>query len=121
MAEDKPPMLWSPEALADIDQMWDYYAEVTGRSIADKVLREIAGVVLTVRDFPMAGRSRDEVRQDFARFPQVRISYFIGSSTVGLKSYGCSTGDRISTRFSPERRVFDLVAGRTSRMSALIQ
>jgi len=62
MAQDKLPVLWSPEALADIDKVWDYYAEVAGRSVADNLLREIARVVLTVHEFPMAGRSRDEVR-----------------------------------------------------------
>jgi toxin ParE1/3/4 len=30
--------------------------------IADKLLREIAKVIATIDDFPLAGRSRDEIR-----------------------------------------------------------
>jgi toxin ParE1/3/4 len=62
MAADKLPVLWSPEALGDIDHLWDYYAGVAGRAAADKVMREIANVVAAIEDFPLAGRSRDEIR-----------------------------------------------------------
>ncbi len=47
MAEPKLPAIWSQEALADLDQLWDYYAGVAGRPTADKILREIAKVVAT--------------------------------------------------------------------------
>ena len=62
MAERKLPIIWAPEALADIDQLWDYYAEVAGRASADRLLRQIARVVATLDEFPLAGRSRDDVR-----------------------------------------------------------
>ena len=45
MAGHKRPILWSPEALSDIDGLWDYYARTAGRATADKVLRKIAKVV----------------------------------------------------------------------------
>jgi toxin ParE1/3/4 len=64
MAADKLPALWSPEALGDIDHLWDYYAGVAGRATADKVLREIADVVAAIEDFPLAGRPRNEIRAD---------------------------------------------------------
>lgn len=64
MAEPKPPIIWSPEALQDIDHLWDYYAEVAGLASADKLLREIARVVATIEEFPRAGRSRDGIRAD---------------------------------------------------------
>ena len=54
--------IWSPEALDDIDRIWEYYAGTAGRVIADKLLRGVAGVVATIDDFPLAGRSRDEIR-----------------------------------------------------------
>jgi toxin ParE1/3/4 len=63
-----------PEALSDIDQLWDYYAEVAGREIADKILREIGKVVAAIADYPLAGRSRDELRaglRSLAASPQV--------------------------------------------------
>ena len=63
MAADKLPILWSPEALGDIDRLWDHYAGVAGRATADKLMREIANVVAAIEDFPLAGRSRDEIRE----------------------------------------------------------
>ena len=62
MAGHKPPIIWSTEALNDIDQLWNYYAGVAGRATADKIMREIAKVVATIDDFPFAGRTRDEIR-----------------------------------------------------------
>jgi len=62
MSESKPPVIWSPEATADIDHLWDYYADVAGHAAADKILREIARIVATIDDFPSAGRLRDEIR-----------------------------------------------------------
>ena len=44
MAEHKSPITWSPEALHDIDRLWNYYARVAGRATADKIIREIAKV-----------------------------------------------------------------------------
>ena len=38
MAEHKPAIVWSPEALADIDLLWDYYVHAAGRETADKIL-----------------------------------------------------------------------------------
>jgi toxin ParE1/3/4 len=74
MAEPKLPILWSPEALNDIDHLWDYYARVAGRSVADKIMREIATVVAAIDDFPLAGRARDEIRiglRSLAAAPQI--------------------------------------------------
>jgi toxin ParE1/3/4 len=74
VAESRLPPLWSPEALSDIDQLWDYYAEVAGRATADKILREVGKVVATIADYPLAGRSRDELRsglRSLAVNPQV--------------------------------------------------
>ena len=62
MAADKLSIVWSPEALGDIDHIWEYYAGVAGRATADKVLREIAKAVSAVEEFPLAGRSRGEIQ-----------------------------------------------------------
>jgi toxin ParE1/3/4 len=51
MVGHKPPTIWSPEALDDIDHLWDYYARTAGRPTADKIFREIARVVKTIDDF----------------------------------------------------------------------
>jgi toxin ParE1/3/4 len=62
MVEHKPPTVWSPEALDDIDHLWDYYAHIAGRATADKIIREIAKIAKTIDDFPYAGRARDEIQ-----------------------------------------------------------
>jgi toxin ParE1/3/4 len=74
MAENKPAILWSPEALADIDHLWDYYVQAAGPSTADRILREIAKAVAVMGDFPLAGRARDEIRsglRSLAVTPQI--------------------------------------------------
>ena len=106
--EDKPPALWSPEALADIDHIWDYYAEVAGRSVADNLLRDIAKVVHTLSEYAMAGRSRDEVRaglRSISATPHVVFYRLRGEQPEIVR---CSTDSRISTRYSPERRTVDV-------------
>jgi len=74
MAEHKPSILWSPEALDDIDHLWDYYVHAAGRVTADKILREVAKAVAVIVDFPLAGRARDEIRaglRSLAAAPQI--------------------------------------------------
>jgi plasmid stabilization system protein ParE len=36
MVERRALAKWSPEALSDLDQIWDYYERVAGRSTAEK-------------------------------------------------------------------------------------
>lgn len=74
MVERRLSVIWSPEALDDIDQLWEYYAEVAGTATADKTLREIGKAVALIEDFPYAGRSRDEIRyglRSLAAAPQI--------------------------------------------------
>jgi toxin ParE1/3/4 len=62
MVENKRPVLWSLEALSDLDRLWDYYAGLSGQTVADRIIREVAKAVAAIGDFPLAGRSRDEIR-----------------------------------------------------------
>jgi toxin ParE1/3/4 len=74
MAGHRSRVIWSPEALDDVDHLWDYYAGTAGRVTADKILREVARIVAIIDDFPLAGRSRDEIRADLrslAAGPQI--------------------------------------------------
>jgi toxin ParE1/3/4 len=68
MAARRRAALWSPEALDDLNNIWDYYARVAGSSTADKLLREIDGVVTTLEEHPFAGRVRDEIRSGLHSF-----------------------------------------------------
>src|SRR5712691_10794707 len=74
MAERRRAAIWSPEALADRDGIWDYYVQVAGRNTAAKILRGIGEVIALIEDHPFAGRSRNEVRpglHSFAAIPHV--------------------------------------------------
>jgi toxin ParE1/3/4 len=61
-ATDKPPLIWSPEAIADLEAIWDFYAEAAGQTTAEKVVRQIAETCRMIGEHPLIGRSRDEVR-----------------------------------------------------------
>jgi toxin ParE1/3/4 len=62
VATDKPPLIWSPEAIADLEAIWDFYAKAAGQRTAEKMVREIAAICRTVEEHPFIGRPRDEVR-----------------------------------------------------------
>jgi toxin ParE1/3/4 len=62
MAERSRPVLWSSDAIADLNGIWDYYARAAGSNTAGNILREIGKIVALIEDHPFAGRSRDEVR-----------------------------------------------------------
>jgi toxin ParE1/3/4 len=62
MADPRRPIVWSPDARADLSQIWSYYAKVAGRLTADKIVREIGEICRLLEDHPFAGRARDEVR-----------------------------------------------------------
>jgi toxin ParE1/3/4 len=62
MTERRRPAIWSPEALADLEAIWDYYARAAGIPAAEKLVHEIAALVETIEQHPTIGRARDEVR-----------------------------------------------------------
>jgi toxin ParE1/3/4 len=55
-------LIWSPEARADLTDIWNYYADVAGRRTADNIVRGIGEACRLIEDHPYGGRSRDEVR-----------------------------------------------------------
>jgi toxin ParE1/3/4 len=65
MAGRRGTAIWSPEALADLDEIWSYYERVAGSNTQKTVFPEISEVVTTVEDHPFAGRSRIELRAGF--------------------------------------------------------
>jgi toxin ParE1/3/4 len=74
MAARERAALWSPEALYDLNDIWDHYANVAGPPTADQLLRDINGVVAILEEHPFAGRVRDEIRSglhSFATSPHV--------------------------------------------------
>lgn len=45
-----------------LSEIWDYYVQVAGPHTAQKILRDIVGLIALVETHPPAGRDRDEVR-----------------------------------------------------------
>jgi toxin ParE1/3/4 len=62
MVDPRRSIVWSPDARADLSEIWNYYAKVAGRRPADKIVQEIGEVCRLLEDHPFAGRTRDEVR-----------------------------------------------------------
>lgn len=55
--------IWSPQAIADLEAIWDHYVRAAGPDTADKLVREIGDVVAVIEAYPRAGRARDELRR----------------------------------------------------------
>src|SRR5258708_22353818 len=61
MANPKRQILWSPEAEADLIEIWNYLAREASLEIADKRVREINDACGPLGRFPLRGRPRDEL------------------------------------------------------------
>ena len=55
-------LIWSQPAIADLSDIWDYYANAASRRTADNIVRAIGDACYLIEDHPYGGRSRDEVR-----------------------------------------------------------
>jgi len=62
MADASRPPIWSAEAVADLSDIWSYYAQVASRRTADNIIRAIGDAVRLLEGHPYGGRGRDEVR-----------------------------------------------------------
>lgn len=62
MAEGRRPVIWSSEARSDLTEIWNYYATVAGPHTANTIVREIGESCRLLKDHPLAGRARSEVR-----------------------------------------------------------
>jgi plasmid stabilization system protein ParE len=96
MAERKRSIIWSPEALADLEGIWDYYAQVAGRNTAEKIVREISEACTLLEGGPV-----------FGRLFRTRTLFSIVSTTTLLKSSGFSTVGATSTKYLPTTKSAD--------------
>lgn len=64
MAGLRRSIIWSPEAEADLEDIWTYYAESSGREVANAIVRAIGDTCRMLEEHPRAGRERNEVRTD---------------------------------------------------------
>lgn len=61
MPEDRWSVIWSPEARADLEEIWAYYAEVAGLQTADDIARKIGNTCRLLETYPLGGRARSEL------------------------------------------------------------
>jgi toxin ParE1/3/4 len=59
----------SPSAQADIEEIWDYTVEHWGVEQAARYVRELKAAIEVVAVDPGRGRSCDEIRAGYKRFP----------------------------------------------------
>ncbi len=62
MPAGKRPLIWSPDARTDLADIWAYYTGVAGVETANKIVRDIHAACRPSEDFPLAGRTRDELQ-----------------------------------------------------------
>jgi len=65
MAERGRAAIWSPEARADFDHIWNHYEGVAGRITSEKIASDIGKVIAIIEEHPFAGRSRSELQPGF--------------------------------------------------------
>ncbi|MGA9796217.1 MAG: type II toxin-antitoxin system RelE/ParE family toxin [Rhizomicrobium sp.] len=61
--------LLSPRARTDLDEIWEYTADKWNAEQADNYIREIWKTIELIGDRPGIGRSCDEIRQGYFKFP----------------------------------------------------
>jgi len=69
MARHNPALIWSPEAIVDLDGIWFYYFQVAGFETAEKIVRDIYEGVTLISDHPLSGRVRDEITAGLRSYP----------------------------------------------------
>jgi len=62
MAASRTTVRWSPEARADLFEIWSYYRNEASESVADKIVHGIVERTRQLAEFPLTGRTRDELR-----------------------------------------------------------
>lgn len=58
-------LIWAPLARRDLDSLWFYLAEVASPEVANNVYRDIMRVANLVRERPLLGRPRDEIKPGY--------------------------------------------------------
>jgi toxin ParE1/3/4 len=59
----------SPRAQADVDEIWNYTAGRWGIEQAELYTRQLGNAVQSIAQDPERGRSCDEVREGYRRYP----------------------------------------------------
>ena len=68
MVARRKSLIWSPEAIADLKNIWGYYTDVAGENTAEKIIRELFDGCKVLVQHPLAGRARGEIRSGLRSF-----------------------------------------------------
>jgi toxin ParE1/3/4 len=86
MPEPKLQLIWSPEAEADLLEIWRWGAVRFSPDTADGHLRDIQRAARDLTDTPFSGRSRDDLRPGLRSrvvYPTV-VFYRVGSRSIDI-------------------------------------
>jgi plasmid stabilization system protein ParE len=78
MPEDRRPVIWSPEARVDLEEIWSYYAEIAGRQTADNIARKLAAPAASLKPTRSAVAPGTNCVPACVPSRCVRTLYFIG-------------------------------------------
>jgi plasmid stabilization system protein ParE len=67
MAGRRRSIVWSPEAEADLVDIWNYYVEVAGQKVADTIVRAIGEACRMLEELRLRAVRATKSGQDFAR------------------------------------------------------
>ena len=77
-------LLLRPQARDDLDTIWDYLAAVQSPATADAVLRTIFRRLSALADYPLLGRTRDDIRPGVRGSPVGRYVIFYYPRDEGI-------------------------------------
>lgn len=74
MRGNRQPIIWSPEALQDLFDIWDHIWQSASATVADKQLHEINELCFELGRWPNYGKVRDDVREGLR---SARVSRYV--------------------------------------------
>jgi toxin ParE1/3/4 len=90
----------SPRARRDIDEIWDYTAKLWGAKQAENYLRQLQAAIKLIAANPALGRSCDNVRRGYRKFPAGSHMLFDRAESLASRSSAFSTRAWMSTDIS---------------------
>jgi toxin ParE1/3/4 len=75
----------SPRARRDIDEIWDYTAKLWGAKQAENYLRQLQAAIKLIAANPALGRSCDNVRRGYRKFPAGSHMLFYRAEKSGVE------------------------------------
>ena len=71
------PYSLSEDAQTDIDDIWDYYEQTEGESVAERQFSRLRDIFQLISDNPLIGRSRAEFSPGLRSFPVGNPPYVV--------------------------------------------